>query len=252
MKKIITLILLLISIISFGQNKEVSSVQSSSDVKTIEIGTQNWMSKNLDVTTFRNGDVIKEVKTYIEWKKNCKAGKPVWCYYKFNVLNGEKYGKLYNWFAVNDPRGLAPEGYRIPSNTDFETLESTIKIESFSEIKETEYNSPITVGFQLKSKIGWKEFKGQDGNGNDIFGFNALPGGYAWLSNISTKKGAYVEGIDFAGAGTEIYFWTNNSENFNYHLSNGWFGSDITGNVPESSEFCCRDDFGFYIRCIKE
>ena len=96
MKKIITLILLLISIISFGQNKEANSSEISSDTKKIEIGNQNWMSKNLDVTTFRNGEVIKEVKTYLEWKKNCKAGKPVWCYYKFNTFNGNKYGKIYN------------------------------------------------------------------------------------------------------------------------------------------------------------
>jgi uncharacterized protein (TIGR02145 family) len=252
MKKIITLSLLFISTISFGQVKEVNSSKTSSDIKTVEIGTQKWMSKNLNVANFRNGDVIKEVKTYLEWKKNCKAGKPVWCYYKFNVLNGEKYGKLYNWFAVNDPRGIAPEGFKIPSNTDFETLENAIRINPFSEIKENEYNSPKTIGFQLKSKFGWKEFKGQNGNGNDKFGFNALPGGYVWLCNISTKKGVYLEGIDFVGAGDEIYFWTNNPENSNYHLCNGWFGSEIYGNVPESSQFCCRDDFGFYIRCIKE
>jgi hypothetical protein len=76
MKKIISTILLFISIISFGQVKEVNSNKTSNDINTIEIGTQKWMSKNLNVATFRNGDVIKEVKTYLDWKKNCKEGKP--------------------------------------------------------------------------------------------------------------------------------------------------------------------------------
>jgi uncharacterized protein (TIGR02145 family) len=211
----------------------------SQENKTIQIGKQNWMSKNLDVTTFRNGDIIKEAKTLIEWKKNCKAGKPVWCYYKFNALNGKKYGKIYNWVAVKDYRGIAPKGYRIPYNSDIETLENTTKNIFFSEIKENVYNSPKTVGFQLKSKTGWEKFKGQDGNGNDKFSFNALPGGY-------------FDGFNFTGVGEEIYFWTNDPENFNYHLSNGWFGSDINGFVSESAQFCCKESFGFYVRCIKE
>ena len=169
----------------------------SQDDKIIKIGNQTWMAKNLDVTKFKNGDVIQEAKTYVEWKKNCKEGKPVWCYYKFNTLNGNKYGKLYNWFAVIDLRGIAPAGWKVPSNSDFETLESAIKVESISDLIENIYNSPNSSGFQLKSKTEWLKFKGQDGNGNDKFGFNALPGGYVLLSNISTKKGSYVEGINF-------------------------------------------------------
>ena len=251
MKKTIAQLLIFITTISYSQNKEEISINTPIYNKT-QIGTQTWMTQNLNVAKFRNGDIIKEAKTYLEWKQNCKVGKPVWCYYKFNALNGNKYGKLYNWYAVNDSRGIEPEGWRIPSNLDFKELENTIQTESLSLVKDNEFNSPITAGFHLKSKNDWKKYQEQDGNGNDEYGFNALPGGYVCLSNISNKKGGYVEGIDFVGVGEEVYFWTNNTEDFNYHLSNGWYGSEISGTVYQSSEFCCLENLGFYIRCIKE
>lgn len=82
---------------------------------TIKIGTQTWMSENLDVSTFLNGDPIPEAKTVEEWKYAGANRKPAWCYFN----NDDEKGKLYNWFAVNDPRGLAPKGWRIPSREDW-------------------------------------------------------------------------------------------------------------------------------------
>jgi len=66
------------------------------------------MAKNLNVSTFRNGDAISEAKTDEEWRTAGENKKPVWYYYDNEYSNGEKYGKLYNWYAVIDPRGLAP------------------------------------------------------------------------------------------------------------------------------------------------
>jgi uncharacterized protein (TIGR02145 family) len=71
-----------------------------------------WADKNLDVSRYRNGDLIPEVKDPDLWYK-LKTG--AWCYYNNDPENGKKFGKLYNWYAVNDPRGLAPEGYHIPT-----------------------------------------------------------------------------------------------------------------------------------------
>lgn len=214
------------------------SIYSQED-KTIKIGTQTWMSENLNVTTFKNGDIIKEAKTLLEWEKYCKQKKPAWCYYKFNPLNGKKYGKLYNLYVIKEKREIAPKGWRVPTYVDFEKLENTIKIDSTTEIKQGIFNYYKTAGFQLKAKKGWNKFEGQDGNGNDKFGFNALPGGRI--------------DFEFSGMGEEIYYWTTtNTEDFNYHISNGWFGSNISGSVWESRIFCCKDNFGFYIRCIKD
>jgi len=90
--------------------------------QTVTIGTQVWMTKNLDVATFRNGDPIPEAKTSDEWLEAGENEQPAWCYYDNDPANGEKYGKLYNWYAVNDSRGLAPDGYHIPSEAEWTIL----------------------------------------------------------------------------------------------------------------------------------
>ena len=88
----------------------------------VTIGTQVWTTKNLDVATFRNGDAIPEAKTNKEWEAAGENKQPAWCYYENNTANGTKYGKLYNWYAVVDSRGLAPTGYHIPTDDEWTVL----------------------------------------------------------------------------------------------------------------------------------
>lgn len=95
---------------------------SYSNAQTVTIGSQIWMTKNLDVANFRNGDPIPEAKTDAEWKAAGENEQPAWCYYDNDTANGTKYGKLYNWYAVNDPRGLAPTGYHIPTDAEWTKL----------------------------------------------------------------------------------------------------------------------------------
>jgi uncharacterized protein (TIGR02145 family) len=97
----------------------VSSIGKS---QTVTIGKQIWSSKNLDVEYFRNGDPIPQAKTCEEWKLASENKKPIWCYYFFDPNNGKLYGKLYNWYAVNDPRGLAPIGWHIPEYSEWKQL----------------------------------------------------------------------------------------------------------------------------------
>lgn len=78
--------------------------------------------RNLDVTTFRNLEHIMEAKTDEEWIRAGEQGIPAWCYYDNDPANNELFGKLYNWQAVNDKRGLAPEGYRIPTIKELDWL----------------------------------------------------------------------------------------------------------------------------------
>lgn len=73
-----------------------------------------WLAENLNVSCFRNGDIIDEVRSDEDWERYGNDHKPAWCYYNNDPENGKRYGKLYNWFAVNDPRGLAPKGWHIP------------------------------------------------------------------------------------------------------------------------------------------
>lgn len=131
------------------------------NAQTVTIGTQVWMSKNLDVAKFRNGDPIPEAKTDEEWEKAGENKQPAWCYYKNDPANGAKYGKLYNWYAVNDSRGLAPVGYHIPSDAEWTIL--------------TDYLGGAGVaGTKMKTKSGWEK----NGNGTNSSGFSGLPGGY--------------------------------------------------------------------------
>jgi uncharacterized protein (TIGR02145 family) len=95
------------------------SCSNDQKFKTVTIGDQLWMAKNLNVDEFHNGDLIPHAHTAEEWQRAGENEQPAWCYYNNDPANGKIYGKLYNWYAVNDRRGLAPEGYRIPSNEDF-------------------------------------------------------------------------------------------------------------------------------------
>lgn len=97
-------------------------VSASDEFQTVTIGTQEWMMKNLSVDTFPNGDVIPEAKTATQWTAAYKNEAGAWSYYDNNAANGDKYGKLYNWYAVADPRGLCPSGWHVPSDGEWRTL----------------------------------------------------------------------------------------------------------------------------------
>lgn len=92
----------------------------------IVIGDQVWMKKNLDTKLFRNGDSIQHCITNKQWEEAYKNKTPAWCYYNNDQLNKQKYGIIYNWYAVSDSRGLAPEGWDIPSNKDWDKLIKSI------------------------------------------------------------------------------------------------------------------------------
>ena len=126
MKQVILTFSLLVNATMFtscvsGTN-EKSSYQEESTFEEVIIGEQIWMLKNLDVEKFRNGDLIPEVKTDEEWIKAGENKQPAWCYYDNDSTNGVKYGKLYNWYAVNDSRGLAPDGWHVSSREEWNNI----------------------------------------------------------------------------------------------------------------------------------
>lgn len=87
--------------------------------KSIIIYGQEWMQKNLNVSKYRNGDPIPQVTDDNQWATITTGA---WRYFANITANGITYGKLYNWYAVTDPRGLAPEGWHIPSNQEWDDL----------------------------------------------------------------------------------------------------------------------------------
>lgn len=92
------------------------------DARTVLVGTQEWQAKNLNVDRFANGERIPEAKTDKEWARAIEKKRPAWCYYDYNAAYGSKYGKLYNWYAMADPRGLAPKGWHVPNDDEWRQL----------------------------------------------------------------------------------------------------------------------------------
>jgi len=144
---------------------------TSGYAQTVTIGNQVWTSKNLDVATYRNGDVIPQVQDKDAWG-NLTIG--AWCYYDNDASNGTKYGKLYNWYAVNDLRGLAPKGYHIP--TDAEWMQLSDYLGGKSE-----------AGTKMKTTSGWY----YNGNGTNSSGFSGLPGGFRRSDGLFYNIGDY-------------------------------------------------------------
>jgi uncharacterized protein (TIGR02145 family) len=102
-----------------GTSYASNEVEFMAGYTPIIIGTQYWALENLNISTYRNGDVIPQVTDQTTWN-NLTTG--AWCWYSNSSSNGTIYGKLYNWYAVNDSRGLAPLGWHIPTLIEFQTL----------------------------------------------------------------------------------------------------------------------------------
>jgi uncharacterized protein (TIGR02145 family) len=172
------------------------------------------MADNLDVEIFQNGDTIPEIKSEKEWYIADLNKQPGWCYYNNDPANGKKYGKLYNWYAVDDPRGLAPKGWHIPS---------------YKEKNELEYYNDKRYDRQMHALLNKLEM-----GGTNYSGFDVKPGGYRWSS------GKFVYGNMSVG------FWTATLANpgyvrvFVFSKGNNGFGDDSVDTGQ-----------GMYIRCIK-
>jgi uncharacterized protein (TIGR02145 family) len=150
-------------IITSGLTAQVTD-KDGNTYKTVKIGTQEWITSNLNVSHFRNGDVIPEIEDATAWVQASNNGTPAWCYYNSDAGNGSTYGKLYNWYAVNDSRGLAPYGWHIPTYMEWDDL--------------TTYSGgEMYAGKKLKSTNGWNNSGNKSGNGTNESGFSGLPCG---------------------------------------------------------------------------
>ena len=231
-------------------------VDNKGPIKGVAIGSQVWTTKNLDVATFRNGDAIPEAKTNKEWEAAGENKQPAWCYYENNTANGTKYGKLYNWYAVNDARGLAPAGWHIPTDQEWKALSTFL-------------GGWAVAGKKMKSTSGWSpleitcanceswndEYRGKtrcnvckdtrlvlgktnSGNGSNSSGFLGLPGG-----------GRGIFGSAYS-AGYHGWWWSASEESgykaFGQDLHNGAYGYDLM------IGFAYDKDNGLSVRCIRD
>jgi uncharacterized protein (TIGR02145 family) len=173
--------------------------------RTVDICSVNWVVQNLDVTTYRNGDVIPQVTDNATWASLTTGA---WCYYNNDPSNGPIYGKLYNWYAVNDPRGLAPTGYHIPSDAELTILETCL-------------GGPV-AGNALK-EAGTAHWTPPNNLSTNSSGFTCLPGGFRvpnglfyyihenaslWSSTEFNSTDAVLSFLDYVT--TSIYYSYNN------------------------------------------
>lgn len=201
------------------KNKSTQNLNSGPDAQTAaKIGTQLWSNKNLNVASFKNGDAIPEVSTKEAWINAGKEGKPAWCYYNDDPKNGEKYGKLYNWYAVTDPRGLAPNGWHIPSDSDWPKLIDHLGGED-------------VAGTKMKSKDGWQN----NGNGNNESEFSGLPGGYRDYNGLFDANG-------FMGT-----WWSSTEEN----TTSAWF-YDLNYSYEKAFRKLNLKIYGYSVRCLRD
>jgi uncharacterized protein (TIGR02145 family) len=146
-------------------------------MKKIQIGNQVWASSNLDVVEFRNGDLITEAKTSEDWVTGNESQTPMWCDYEFDSANGVKYGKFYNWFAVSDSRGLAPEGWDIPSDSDWDELMRFV-----SDDKGLDTLDEVAAYLKGVAGVDGSDYR-------DHYGFNAEPLGRIHMGGDSQRAG---------------------------------------------------------------
>ena len=225
MKKQIALLLFIFIGLSCSTNNDSNGNLSTAvtDVDgnvytTVKIGTQTWTQTNLNVSHYRNGDVIPQVTDPTAWA-NFTTG--AWCYYNNDPANGTIYGKLYNGYAVTDPRGLAPTGYHIPTNIEWTTL--------------TNYLGGENVAGGKMKQTGTSYWLSPNQGSSNSSRFTAIPGG----------NRSFVG--DFRQIGMYGQYWSsteNNAENLFYlHLTY----------ILEKAGFSSfKKSTGYSIRCIKD
>ena len=197
------------------------SPPSASDTyyKSVNMCCNSWMTENLDVNHYRNGDPIPHVSNATDWE-NLTTG--AYCYYmNDSTTYAAVYGKLYNWYAVNDPRGLAPEGWHIPTYIEWESTISCL-------------GGITTAGGPLK-EMGTTNWTAPNTGATNLSGFSALPGGFR------SSNGSYDFIGDFGS------YWTASEDDvdeaWNYSFYNN---NDDILRVPSTKVF------GLSVRCVRD
>ena len=140
----------------------------------IQIGDQVWTAENLKVTHYRNGDPVPYVSSRSQWK-NITSG--VYCAYDNDENNADIYGYLYNWYALNDSRNIAPEGWHVPTDAEWKTMEMALGM-SQSEVDGIEYRG-IDEGSRLAGNADlWMDGDLENSGSFGASGFSALPGSF--------------------------------------------------------------------------
>ncbi len=195
---------------------KVKVKEESKEIKSVKIGDQMWMAKNLDVDHYANGELIYEVRKSSEWS-SMEFG--AWCNFENDVLNDALFGKLYNWWAVSDSRGLCPSGWHVASVDEWIAMEEYL-------------GGTENVGKVIKS-INFTN--GKKLISSDTPSFNAVAGGYRGNAGSFEDKGEYA------------LWWTASEINRNQAVSKGIYSEEDELTAGEYDK-----KGGFSVRCVKD
>jgi uncharacterized protein (TIGR02145 family) len=187
-------------------------------IQTVEICGKTWMLKNLNVVNYRDGTPIPHITDDLEWQNATTGG---WRYYQHSTANGMVYGKLYNRYAVMDPRGLAPAGWHIPSSEEWLELINCL-------------GGWMVAGAALKSTTGWSnnEFC------TNTSGFTALPGGFGDPTG------------EFGNIGDDGVWWSTSQDPINPPYDP--IAYNLGGGSAEVITWFATNQHGLYVRCVKD
>jgi uncharacterized protein (TIGR02145 family) len=229
-------------ICSNGRDENCNGTIDEDCYASVKICDQTWMLKNLDLSTYRNGDPIPEITDPIAWI-NATTG--AWCYYNNDATNGSVYGKLYNWYAVNDPRGLAPAGWHIPDISEWIALAGNFGPPTVSCLGGSwlEGNIPgglWVAGGKMKAtgtvKEGTSLWKSPNIGATNSSGFTALPSGMRLYSDGS-----------FTLLSTHAFIWSSSEASPTQATAAFLFHSSA-----QMDRTSFEKNFGFAVRCIKD
>ncbi len=189
--------------------------------KTVQIGRQVWMAENLRTTRYRNGEDIPYARTDGAWTTE-KVG--MRCAYEHDDALADRYGQLYNFYAVQDERGLCPSGWHVPSDEEWNELEGALGLSSV-DAKQT--GGRGIHGAAMKSEA-W--------DGTNSSGFSALPAGSRY----------YYYGY-FSSVGNYGYWWSSSADGTDY----AWYRYLTSGNDDVNRNYNDQRN-GFAVRCVRD
>jgi uncharacterized protein (TIGR02145 family) len=194
--------------------------QDGNIYRTIQIGNQVWMAQNLRSTTYANGDPIPNVTDNTAWTQLTTGA---WAHYQNNASYENPYGKLYNWYAVVDPRNVCPTNWHVPTDAEWTVLSDYLGGEN-------------VAGGKMKS-TGTQYWPAPNTGATNESGFSGLPGG-----NRYGDVGGY-----FTNLGTNGYWWSASESG----AENAWnrLLYTINAGVHRDPNF---KRFGFCVRCVRD
>jgi len=195
-----------------------TSLRDEKPYTSLTIGMQQWMDKNLDVATYRNGDLIPYVTDSTTWAALTTGA---WCYYNNDPSNNCIYGKLYNFYAVEDPRGLAPIGWHVPTDGEFATLTTTL-------------DGEWAAGGKMKV-TGTTTWRSPNTSATNTSGWAGLPGGYRY-----NNGSFYLVGING-------YWWSSTTTGVN----SAWY-RNLNFNSARASRNSTDVTAGLSVRCVRD